>query len=80
MQHARKRVEAARAGADASLEQVRIGILEFRAGRTTAFELVRLAGDIATAQQRYSAALVRAAKTAAELRRLTAGGETPGAR
>lgn len=78
--HARKRVEAARTGADASLEQVRIGLLEFRAGRATAFELVRLAGDVATAQQRYSAALVRAAKTAAELRRLTAGGDAAGAR
>ena len=55
--------------ADASLEQVRIGLLEFRAGRTTAFELVRLAGDVATAQQRYSSALVRAAKTAADSNR-----------
>jgi outer membrane protein TolC len=80
MQHAQRRVAAARDGADASLEQVRIGLLEFRAGRTTAFELVRLAGDVATAQQRYSAAVVRAAKTAAELRRLTAGGAAAGSR
>jgi outer membrane protein TolC len=80
MLHAKKRVEAARTGADASLEQVRIGLLEFRAGRVSAFELVRLAGDVATAQQRYSAALVRAAKTAAELRRLTAGADAAGAR
>jgi outer membrane protein TolC len=71
--NSKKRVEAARMGADASLEQVRIGMLEFRAGRTTAFELVRLAGDVATAQQRYSGALTRAAKAAAELARLTAG-------
>lgn len=76
--NSKKRVEAARMGADASLEQVRIGLLEFRAGRTSAFELVRLAGDVATAQQRYSAALTRAAKTAAELRRLTSG-ESAGA-
>ncbi|HEY7727039.1 MAG TPA: TolC family protein [Candidatus Eisenbacteria bacterium] len=72
--NSRKRIEAARMGADASLDQVRIGLLEFRAGRTSAFELVRLAGDVATAQQRYSAALVRTAKAAAELRRLTTGG------
>lgn len=76
LQNSRKRVEAARMGADASLEQVRIGLLEFRAGRTTAFELVRLAGDVATAQQRYSAALTRAAKVAAELTRLTTAGST----
>lgn len=72
--HAQRRVEAARTGADASLEQVRIGLLEFRAGRTTAFELVRLAADLAASQQRFSEALVRAAKSAADLRRLTSGG------
>ncbi len=69
--HAKKRLEAARSGADASLEQVRIGVLEYQVGRTTAFELVRLAADLATAQQRYSQALVRAAKAAAELKKLT---------
>jgi outer membrane protein TolC len=78
--HAQKRVEAARSGADASLEQVRIGLLEFRAGRTTAFELVRLAADVAAAQQRYSDALVRAAKAAADLRRFTSGGGSAGNR
>jgi outer membrane protein TolC len=51
---------------------VRIGVLEFRAGRTTAFELARLGADLASAQQRYSQALVRAARAAAQLRRLTA--------
>lgn len=76
LMNSKKRVEAARMGADASLEQVRIGLLEFRAGRTTAFELVRLAGDVATAQQRYSEALTRAAKTEAELKRLTTGDES----
>ncbi len=78
--HAQKRVEAARSGADASMQQVRIGLLEFRAGRSTAFELVRLAADLAAAQQRFSQALVRAAKSAADLRRLTSGGGSPGNR
>jgi outer membrane protein TolC len=79
--NARQRVGSARRGVDASQEQVRIGLLEYQAGRTTAFEIVRLGADLATAQQRYSQALVRAAKAAAELRLLTAGRfppETPG--
>jgi outer membrane protein TolC len=71
--HAKKRLDAAKDGVDASTEQVRIGTLEYNAGRTTAFELVRLAADLATAQQRYSQALVRAAKAAAEIKRLTTG-------
>jgi outer membrane protein TolC len=58
---------------DASQEQVRIGLIEYRNGRTTAFELVRLGADLAAAQQRYSEALVRTAKAAAELRHLTSG-------
>jgi outer membrane protein TolC len=69
--HAKKRLEAARTGVEASAEQVRIGMLEYQVGRTTAFELVRLSADLATAQQRYSQALVRAAKAAAELKKLT---------
>jgi len=69
-----RRLAAAEDGVDAAVEQVRIGSLEYQAGRTTAFELVRLAGDLATAQQRYSQALVRVAKADAELRRLTAAG------
>ncbi len=73
LDNAAERVEAARRGLTAALEQVRIGALEYDRGRTTAFELVRLADDVATAQQRYSQALVRAAKAAAELRLLTAG-------
>ncbi len=70
--HGRRRLEVAGEGVAASQEQVRIGVLEFRAGRTTAFELTRLGADLASAQQRYSQALVRAARAAAELRRLTA--------
>ncbi len=68
------RLAAARTGVEASQEQVRIGIIRYRNGRTTAFELVRLGADLATAQQRYSRALVSTAKAAAELEQLTAGG------
>ena len=71
--NAPRRVQAARSGVEAAIEQTRIGLLEYDNGRTSAFELVRLAADVATAQQRYSEALVRAAKSAAELRMLTAG-------
>ncbi|MBI5837176.1 MAG: TolC family protein [Candidatus Eisenbacteria bacterium] len=74
LRHATRRLEAARGGAEASTEQVRIGSLEYQAGRTTAFEIVRLRADLAAAQQRYSQALVRAAKAVAELRRLTGAG------
>jgi outer membrane protein TolC len=68
----RQRLGAASQGVSASIEQVRIGMLEYKNGRATAFEVVRLAADLATAQQRYSEALVRTARAAAELRRLTA--------
>ncbi|MBA4378390.1 MAG: hypothetical protein C0395_07000 [Gemmatimonas sp.] len=68
------RLALADEGVAASREQVRIGLIEFRNGRTTAFELVRLAADLAAAQQRRSQALVRAARAAADLRRLTADG------
>ncbi len=71
-----KRLAAARDGVSASQEQVRIGLLEYRAGSTTAFELVRLSADLAAAQQRHSQALVRSARAASELRRLTANGYT----
>ncbi|MDO9171993.1 MAG: TolC family protein [bacterium] len=70
----RERLALADEGVDASREQVRIGLIEFRNGRTTAFELVRLAADLAAAQQRRSQAQVRAARAAADLRRLTADG------
>lgn len=66
----RQRLELARTGLDAALEQARIGRIEYENGRTTAFELVRLGADVASAQQRYSDALVRTAKAAAELARL----------
>jgi len=58
----------------AAQEQVRIGLINFRNGRSTAFELVRLAADFAQAQQRYSQELVRNAKAAATLKQLTSGG------
>ena len=70
----RDRLALADEGVAASREQVRIGLIEFRNGRTTAFELVRLAADLAAAQQRHSQTLVRAARAAADLRRLTADG------
>jgi outer membrane protein TolC len=68
----RQRLGIAEEGVQASLEQVRIGLLEYKNGRTTAFEVVRLAADLAAAQQRYSQALVRTARAAAELKKLTA--------
>jgi outer membrane protein TolC len=80
LERGRLRLELAQQGVDASLEQVRIGTLQYDTGRTTAFEVVRLAADLADAQRRYSAALVRTASAAATLRRLTAGafpGEGP---
>lgn len=70
---AARRFEVASQGVAASREQVRIGVLQYNSGRTTAFELVRLGADLATAQQRYSQALVRTAKAAAALRFLTSG-------
>jgi len=77
LRHAAARMESARTGVTASLEQVRIGILQYRSGRTTAFELVRLAADLATAQQRFSQAVVRTAKAVADLKRLTSEGLPP---
>lgn len=71
LSHGRARLKAAREGVEAAQEQVRIGVIEFQNGRTTAFELVRLGEDFAVAQQRYSEALVRTAKAAATLRQLT---------
>lgn len=66
-----RRLAVAREGVSAAGEQVRIGIIEYRTGRTTAFELVRLAADYAASEQRLSQALVRTAKAAAALQRLT---------
>jgi outer membrane protein TolC len=70
-------LEAAQGGVNASLEQVRIGLIEYRNGRTTAFELTRVSADLATAQQRLSQALVRTAKAYADLKRLTSEGLPP---
>jgi len=67
------RLKAARNGVEAAQEQVRIGLIEFHNGRATAFELVRLGEDFAVAQQRYSDALVRTAKSAATMKELTSG-------
>jgi outer membrane protein TolC len=72
-----RRLALSRDGVEASLEQVRIGLLEYQSGRTTAFELVRLGADLAAAQQRYSQALVRSARAAARLRSLAGEGEVP---
>ncbi|MFQ5674320.1 MAG: TolC family protein, partial [bacterium] len=77
--HGQRRIDAAREGVEAAQEQVRIGLIEFQNGRSTAFELVRLGADFAAAQQRYSQALVRTAKAAANLRQLTSG-KYPGTR
>ena len=70
----KRRLEAAKNGVEAAKEQVRIGLIEFHNGRTTAFELVRLGADFASAQQQYSEAIVRTAKAAASLKQLTSGG------
>jgi len=72
--HGKRRLEVARQGVEAAQEQVRVGLIEFLNGRSTAFELVRLGADFAVAQQRYSQALVRTAKAAATLKQLTSGG------
>ncbi len=73
LSHGKKRIEAALEGVKAAQEQVRIGMIEFHNGKSTAFELVRLGADFATAQQRYSEALVKTAKAAALLKQLTSG-------
>ena len=68
-----ERLAAAQAGVEAANEQVRIGLIEYDHGRSTAFELVRLGADLAAAQQTYSKALVHTARARANLRYLTAG-------
>ncbi len=59
LSNGQRRLNAAREGVTAAQEQIRIGLIEFQNGRSTAFELVRLGADFAIAQQRYSQALVR---------------------
>lgn len=73
LERGRRRLEIAERGVAASVRQVEIGMVEYRNGRTTAFEIVRLAADLATAHQRYADALVRTAGAAALLRQLTGG-------
>lgn len=73
LEHGNERLKVSREGVAAAQEQVRIGMIEFRNGKLTAFELVRLAEDFAVAQQRYSDALVKTVKAAADLKKLTSG-------
>ena len=73
LEHGNERLKISREGVDAAQEQVRIGMIEFNNGKLTAFELVRLAEDFAVAQQRYSDALVKTVKAAADLKQLTSG-------
>lgn len=72
--HGKRRLQAAKEGVAAAQEQVRIGLIEFYNGRSTAFELVRLGADFASARRRYSESLVRTAKAATTLKQLTSGG------
>ncbi len=74
-----ERLEIARTGVEASQAQVRLGLIEYRNGRSTAFELVRLGSDLANTERRYSQELVRAARSLAALQRLTGGNESRGA-
>lgn len=74
LERGKQRLEIATRGVDASTRQVEFGLVEYQNGRTTAFELVRLAADLATAQQRYSDAIVRTVRAVAVLRQLTGGG------
>lgn len=69
--NAEQRLVSAREGVDASMEQVRIGVLEYTNGRISAVDLVLLAEDLARAQQSLTRALVKSAKAQSGLRRLT---------
>jgi outer membrane protein TolC len=55
----------------ATQEQARIGRLEYQTGRATAYDIVDLEAQVAGAQLRMSQAMVRVARSRAELRRLT---------
>jgi outer membrane protein TolC len=52
-------------------EQVRISRLEYQTGRGTAYDLVNIEADLASARLREAVVRVRIAEAAAELRRLT---------
>lgn len=73
LQNGSRRLRVARESVTAAREQARVVRIEYANGRSTAFELVRVAADVAVAEQRYSRALVRSAQAAAALRQLTAG-------
>jgi outer membrane protein TolC len=73
LSHGKHRMNAALDAVNAAQDQVRIGLIEFHNGRSTAFELVRLGTDLAVAQQQYSEALVRTAKAVSALKQLTSG-------
>jgi outer membrane protein TolC len=70
LEKGQERVRLAEEGVQASVDQVRIGLIEYDGGTTTAFELVRLGADLAEAQRRYSQALIRAARAAARMQQL----------
>lgn len=76
LRNGEERLMLAREAVDAAREQVRVGLTEFESGRTTAFELVRLGADLASAQQELSRALVRTATARTDLERLTDGLES----
>jgi outer membrane protein len=71
LMHGKDRLTAVRDEVAAAQEQVRIGMIEFQNGRSTAFELVRLAEDLADAERRYSDTLVFTAKAAVTLQQMT---------
>lgn len=73
--HAGQRLAAAQEGVEASMEQVRIGVLDYDTGRISAVEIVLLAEDLARAQQSLTRALVKAAKATSQLHKLTSRSE-----
>ena len=64
-------LQAMRTLTEAAREQARIGRLEFQAGRTTAYDLVGIEADLARAAFQESQVLVRVARAASEMKRLT---------
>lgn len=70
LRHGRLRLELAQTAVTAAEVQVRIGLVEFSNGRSTAFELVHLGSDLATTQRELSRAVVSTATARAELKQL----------
>ena len=68
LKNGQNRLQLSEENVKATLDQVRIGMIEYKGGKVTAFELVRLGADLANAQRRYSKTLVRTAKAAAQLK------------